>query len=184
MGSTFGLFRGHDASVALHNEEGEVCDISSTKEIYPNKIPSNSEINFDQDINTKQDLLSLSNSITNYQDIEGSDDPIVIVGKKRKRRNRKKNQSESHKRPTGVHSKYWFQRHRLFSLYDDGIKMDLEGWYSVTPESIAIHIAERCRCDVIIDAFCGVGGNTIQFAMTCNHVVGMLTLISHITVKY
>lgn len=42
-----------------------------------------------------------------------------------------------------------------------------EGWFSVTPEKIAEHIAERCRCDVIVDAFCGVGGNAIQFAFTC-----------------
>jgi len=42
-----------------------------------------------------------------------------------------------------------------------------EGWFSVTPERIARHIASRCQCDLIIDAFCGVGGNTIQFAYTC-----------------
>lgn len=42
-----------------------------------------------------------------------------------------------------------------------------EGWFSVTPERIARHIADRCQCDLIIDAFCGVGGNTIQFAFTC-----------------
>lgn len=64
--------------------------------------------------------------------------------------------------------------------------MDLEGWYSVTPEYIAAQIAERCqlhshssptssmlirqppgRCGVVVDAFCGVGGNAIQFAFTC-----------------
>ena len=45
--------------------------------------------------------------------------------------------------------------------------MDEEGWYSVTPEAIATQIAERCRCDVVLDAFCGVGGNAIAFARTC-----------------
>ena len=45
--------------------------------------------------------------------------------------------------------------------------LDEEGWYSVTPEAIATQIAERCRCDVILDAFCGVGGNAIAFARTC-----------------
>jgi trimethylguanosine synthase len=40
--------------------------------------------------------------------------------------------------------------------------MDEESWYSVTPEHIARHIAERCRCDLIVDGFCGVGGNAIQ----------------------
>ncbi|CAB4058826.1 TGS1 [Lepeophtheirus salmonis] len=46
-------------------------------------------------------------------------------------------------------------------------------WFSVTPEKIAKHIAERCRSDVIVDAFCGVGGNAIQFALTCNHVIAI-----------
>jgi trimethylguanosine synthase len=61
------------------------------------------------------------------------------------------------------------QRTRYFSLYDKppGCLLDEEGWYSITPERVADQIAERCRCDVILDAFCGVGGNTIAFAKTC-----------------
>ncbi|XP_032236042.2 uncharacterized protein LOC116617421 isoform X2 [Nematostella vectensis] len=70
-------------------------------------------------------------------------------------------------------AKYWAQRYRLFSRFDEGIKMDKEGWYSVTPERIAEHIAERCRCDLIVDAFCGVGGNAIQFAFTCERVIAI-----------
>lgn len=42
-----------------------------------------------------------------------------------------------------------------------------ESWYSVTPELISRHIAERCSCYLIIDPFCGAGGNIIQFAKTC-----------------
>lgn len=67
--------------------------------------------------------------------------------------------------------KYYSQRYNLFSRYDDGILMDEEAWFSVTPENIAIHIAERVynsigfdRFSVIVDGFCGVGGNLIQFA--------------------
>lgn len=45
-----------------------------------------------------------------------------------------------------------------------------EGWFSVTPEKIAEHIALRVQdsfnAELIIDAFCGVGGNAIQFALT------------------
>ncbi|KAL3243821.1 hypothetical protein MRX96_019640, partial [Rhipicephalus microplus] len=55
-------------------------------------------------------------------------------------------------------TKYWFQRYRLFSRFDEGIKMDEESWFSVTPENIAKHIANRCKADVVIDGFCGAGG--------------------------
>lgn len=69
--------------------------------------------------------------------------------------------------------KYWFQRYRLFTKFDQGIWMDRESWFSVTPEKIAQHIAERCRCELIVDGFCGVGGNAIQFALTCERVIAI-----------
>ncbi|KAJ9125643.1 hypothetical protein QFC22_000605 [Naganishia vaughanmartiniae] len=70
--------------------------------------------------------------------------------------------------------KYFYQRNELFSLYaSHNILMDETGWFSVTPESIACHIAERCQSDTILDPFCGVGGNVIQFAMTCERVIAI-----------
>ncbi|KAJ3825370.1 S-adenosyl-L-methionine-dependent methyltransferase [Lentinula raphanica] len=71
--------------------------------------------------------------------------------------------------------KYYAQRERFFSLYSTppGCLLDEEGWYSVTPERIASQIAERCRCDTILDAFCGVGGNAIAFAKTCQRVIAL-----------
>eukprot|EP01135_Chromosphaera_perkinsii_P010194 Nk52_evm60s2039 gene=Nk52_evmTU60s2039 len=70
--------------------------------------------------------------------------------------------------------KYWFQRYRLFSKFDEGILiLDEEGWFSVTPELIAKHIAQRCKGKVIVDAFCGVGGNAIQFALVCEKVIAI-----------
>ncbi|EAU90675.1 Tgs1 protein [Coprinopsis cinerea okayama7 len=73
--------------------------------------------------------------------------------------------------------KYFSQRYRMFSLYSEppGCLLDEEGWFSVTPERIANQIAERCRCDTILDAFCGVGGNAIAFAQTCNRVIALDT---------
>nr|XP_033789530.1 trimethylguanosine synthase [Geotrypetes seraphini] len=74
-------------------------------------------------------------------------------------------------------AKYWAQRYRLFSRFDEGIKLDTEGWFSVTPEKIALHIAGRVqqsfKCDIIVDAFCGVGGNAIQFALTGKRVIAI-----------
>ncbi|KAH0944350.1 hypothetical protein HN011_009177, partial [Eciton burchellii] len=63
--------------------------------------------------------------------------------------------------------KYYKKRYIIFSKYDEGIQLDKESWYSVTPEALAKKIAKVCSCDTIIDGFCGAGGNTIQFAFTC-----------------
>ena len=70
-------------------------------------------------------------------------------------------------------NKYWVQRYRLFSKYDEGILLDEEAWYSVTPEKIAQQIAQVMSCGLIVDAFCGVGGNAIQFAKTCSRVIAI-----------
>ena len=48
----------------------------------------------------------------------------------------------------------------------------VEGMYSVTPEAVAYHIALRCAGGVVVDGFCGLGGNTIQLAMKCDRVIG------------
>lgn len=43
---------------------------------------------------------------------------------------------------------------------------------------IAAHQAYRCSCDVVVDAFCGAGGNAIQLANTCHYGklnVGLVT---------
>uniref|UniRef100_A0A5B6YY94 Trimethylguanosine synthase n=1 Tax=Davidia involucrata TaxID=16924 RepID=A0A5B6YY94_DAVIN len=65
---------------------------------------------------------------------------------------------------TPLVEKYWIQRYDLFSRYDEGIKMDEEGWFSATPEEIAVSHAERSGGGLVIDCFTGVGGNAIQFA--------------------
>nr|CAB3467302.1 unnamed protein product [Digitaria exilis] len=62
-----------------------------------------------------------------------------------------------------VAGKYWAHRHSLFSLYDRGVRMDAEGWYSATPEAVAASQAARAAPgDLVVDAFAGCGGNSIQ----------------------
>ena len=69
--------------------------------------------------------------------------------------------------------KYYRYRYHLFSRWDQGIQFDETGLFSVTPESLALHTAVRCACDVVVDAFAGIGGNAIQLARTCNHVIAI-----------
>ncbi|KAI3785476.1 hypothetical protein L1987_44594 [Smallanthus sonchifolius] len=72
-----------------------------------------------------------------------------------------------------VISKYWCQRYILFSKYDDGIKMDEEGWFSATPGCIANHHAFRCGSGIVVDCFTGVGGNAIRFAPKSTHIIAI-----------
>ena len=62
---------------------------------------------------------------------------------------------------------HYNMRFYFFSLFDNGIKMDEESWYSVTPEEISIYISNLIKDSknfIITDAFCGCGGNTIFFS--------------------
>ncbi len=84
----------------------------------------------------------------------------------------------------GVNEKHWAQRYRYFSKFDEGIRVDFEGWYSITPEAAAEHIAKRVAASgarVVFDAFCGCGGNAIAFARHCKLVIsvdiGILSLV-------
>ncbi|RWW16249.1 hypothetical protein GW17_00019878 [Ensete ventricosum] len=104
------------------------------------------------------------------------------VTRRRQRRRRRDHIVKARSRPEerGVDffspsvAKYWRQRHSLFSRFDDGILMDEEGWYSVTPEAIAVTHAARAAsfagraCPLVLDGFAGVGGNAIQFASRCD----------------
>lgn len=70
------------------------------------------------------------------------------------------------------------KRRYLFSKYDQGIQLDEESWYSVTPESVGEYIAEKIiskfpKQEVkVLDAFAGCGGNIIQFGKQCHKVYG------------
>ena len=112
--------------------------------------------------NIEADKLTEASTVTVSEDKEGETVQASTVI------------STNTKNPLGPgYKKYWSQRYRLFSLFDEGIKLDQESWHSVTPERIAQHIAYRMTCDVVIDGFCGAGGNTIQLALTCNHVIAI-----------
>lgn len=93
--------------------------------------------------------------------------------KKKRRPNRHTDAMPSEIRSDKALYKYWSKRFSLFSLFDHGIQLDRESWFSVSPEKVAAHTAVRCACDIVIDAFCGAGGNTIQFAKTCQRVIAI-----------
>ncbi|KAF2100032.1 trimethylguanosine synthase [Rhizodiscina lignyota] len=68
--------------------------------------------------------------------------------------------------------KYWYHRYDLFSKYDEGVELTSNSWFGVTPEAVAVKIAQHIGDSVppskkfIIDAFAGAGGNAIAFALS------------------
>jgi len=101
--------------------------------------------------------------------------------------------------PTVVHDKYWAQRRRLFSRFDQGIQLDGQGWYSVTPEIIADHVAKRVaelvtdhviphdhdatEGIVLLDAFCGCGGNSIAFGKISSNIISKVVCVDTDRIK-
>ena len=72
------------------------------------------------------------------------------------------------------YNNYYYQRFYFFSLFDKGIQMDKESWYSVTPEEISEYIASiipDSSNSVILDPFCGCGGNIIFFSKKFKKVI-------------
>lgn len=52
-------------------------------------------------------------------------------------------------------------------MFDDGIKIDRESWYSVIAEPISQYLCQRLQyygAKTVFEPFCGVGGLSIQFA--------------------
>lgn len=69
--------------------------------------------------------------------------------------------------------KYWNRRHKYFSKFDEGIQIDAEGLYSVTPEEIGAHQASLIRSTTVLDGFACVGGNAIAFARAGKKVIAV-----------
>ncbi|KAM8966645.1 trimethylguanosine synthase [Pelodytes ibericus] len=167
---------------SLHSED------LSLKSVTGCKLPSNNiwcvpdtnraeqQSSNEAEENTSRQLMTLD--IPDYLQIDTDAKKSENKSKKKKNKKKKKTYPLPPEIAAVPHlAKYWAQRYRLFSRFDEGIQLDEEGWFSVTPEKIAEHIASRVtqtfNCDVVVDAFCGVGGNAIQFAKTGKKVIAV-----------
>ncbi|RUS90338.1 hypothetical protein EGW08_001936 [Elysia chlorotica] len=175
------------AEAAENEQKHKPTHIVFDEEDNPIDVERKSEIlklsDFDSEASTFFDEEQQNDEVEPDAEDSNLDNSSLAISKKSKK---KKKNSKKKKYPCedsapvpediagdAVLMKYWYQRYRLFRRFDEGIILDRESWFSVTPEAIAANIAERCRCDTIVDAFCGAGGNTIQFAFTCNKVIAI-----------
>ncbi|XP_005105527.1 uncharacterized protein LOC101862205 [Aplysia californica] len=168
-----------------HRFRGDLGFIPSAMDAFFNR-PKPRSRSFDEITRTRkpglsQDLLGLSSFVSrnvykagvrkawrSADDIVTYETSVVLKGDEEKAHRSK----QEFRRPPGLspeeyrirENKYFSRRFELFSLYDKGIQLDDESWYSVTPEAIAAYTALRCKGKTVIDGFCGAGGNSIQFA--------------------
>ncbi|KAA3476460.1 trimethylguanosine synthase-like isoform X1 [Gossypium australe] len=166
-----------------HCETSDFCDGELTSELI-----SDVQDNLDSVTKTPTETISDADEIvleTVALAKDQVDTELVAVTRKGKKKARKRSQRKlsrddeelqfqgMSKEHSAIIGKYWCQRYLLFSRFDDGIKMDEEGWFSVTPESIARHHASRCGSGIVVDSFTGVGGNAIQLAQRSAHVIAI-----------
>lgn len=153
------------------------CSVSNTLD---HVVSSNNKCS---QATSEVDHTPTENMVIDTLELDSKSDPFMSKQEKKvKRKHRRKKlyyeteDLEFQKMPEAYSAtieKYWCQRYILFSRFDDGVKMDEEGWFSVTPEIIAHHQASRCAGGTLIDCFTGAGGNAIQFSQRCRHVVAI-----------
>jgi len=152
----------NETSHETDDDHSDQLNESSSEETFieiQNHIVMNNEI---QTIKNQEPPTTTSSSSSSTQPLKST------KSKKRSFPNSSWNGADTPNPFDKVDDKYWAQRYRLFSKYDFGLQIDEESWYSATPEVISKHIAKRCltnnKVKVILDPFCGVGGNVIQLA--------------------
>lgn len=77
---------------------------------------------------------------------------------------------------TAIIRKFFKRKYDLFSKFDEGIQLNDQQWYSVTPESIARYTALQIQhrfpnTTTVFDPFGGAGGNTIQLGLFFDRVI-------------
>ncbi|VDL63625.1 unnamed protein product [Hymenolepis diminuta] len=165
------------SDVSSSDEEHESTVHSSIATMEDNTQLEDVQSDFNENVNSVATLvLNQENSSPTEESLSSSTPSRRTL----KRRRRKYKEFESMMRdPTIV--RWWKRRFDLFWRFSEGIKMDKESWYSVTPEEVARRQAEVCASDVVVDAYAGAGGNTIQFALKCQFVIGIDNNLERLT---
>ncbi|XP_026762658.2 trimethylguanosine synthase isoform X2 [Galleria mellonella] len=166
--------------------EGTICNLPANYDGSDNRkdvVSEAAEVELPPDLETSfSDAQDNNDDQNNESAIESA---VLNTSDTTKRRRRNKRHSRLEDAGVGISGmppelkddskmfKYWKKRHSLFHRFDEGIKLDRESWFSVTPEQVARHIATKYTYEVVLDAFCGAGGNTIQFANFCRKVIAV-----------
>jgi trimethylguanosine synthase len=72
--------------------------------------------------------------------------------------------------PIGDHLQHYWDR---LSSEERKLEFDEEGLFSLTPGKVALEIADNTPGNLIVDAFCGVGGSAIGFALRGKSVIAI-----------
>ncbi|VDO11363.1 unnamed protein product [Rodentolepis nana] len=157
------------SDVSSSDAEQESIQISSIAAAEDNKQMDGVQVDCHATENSGvSSILNRENFVHNKES-----SPIAIPSRRALKRSHKRyKEFEGMMRDPSV-ARWWKRRFDLFWRFDEGIKMDKESWYIVTPEEVARRQAEICTSNVVVDAYAGAGGNTIQFAQKCQFVIGI-----------
>jgi trimethylguanosine synthase len=171
--------KGKAPILSEHYVESQTLTVKEVLAYYPNGyIVTKGESN---EILDDKEPLEISNKSTGILEpklhirFDDEGDPIIAETKQVSIRNPIKTPTNDDGEASSSLKRYQRQRYDFFHRYDEGIQIDHEGWFSVTPENIALSIAQKLYKNhgtaLVWDAFTGVGGNAIQFALSGMHVI-------------
>lgn len=123
-----------------------------TLQKYINQDSSQNDGNYDIKDITNDMTYDTANDISNYTAIDRTNDTVndIEIDTDTDMRNYTTTTNDKVQVKWNIENipkellKYYHQRYSLFHKFDE-IWIDYEGWYSVTPEVIAIHTAKRLK---------------------------------------
>ncbi len=72
--------------------------------------------------------------------------------------------------PLGKQYQHYWDR---LSVKEREMQFDEEGLFSLAPQKVALEIAQNTPGSTVVDAFCGVGGSAIGFAISGKNVIAI-----------
>jgi len=114
--------------------------------------------------NKKIKFLDHQSSFINTKNTKNKTSMISLSDENLERENRENNCTYDERlRPIKPKSQNYL---RNVNIFEKKIKIDSESWEFMNPEKVSNYLAKRCHLggsDIILDAFCGIGLNSIQF---------------------
>lgn len=118
-------------------------------------------------------ILKLSDHLPSFDGIQTANKvkKCSIICLSDETKNENKNYTYDEKLRNSKHNYF-----KNLGRFEKKIKIDSESWGSMIPDKISTYFAKKCKsqdCEIILDAYCGSGINSLQFFKENFHVIAL-----------